>query len=360
MRAPKLSMEPRSHTLPAALATETPPPFVSVIVPMRNERRYIERCLRSLAAQDYPPDRFEVIVVDGKSDDGSWDLVEAMRAELPNLRVVENRGRHTSRGLNIGLAFAHGDVIARVDAHASVSPDFLSECVAALGRTGADVVGGPIQTLGEGAVGESVALAVSSPFGVGNAVFRYSQREQWTDTVAFPAYRRDVFDRIGPFAEIDGGEDDEFHYRLRDAGGHILLTPSISSTYYARRSYWELARQYFGYGQAKVVVLSRHPRQTRLRQLVPAAFVLALLASAISAAFGGLLVLPLVALLGTYLALSLGVSAAVSRTRGWRHVARLPLAFLCMHVAYGLGFLAGMLRRASGQPVARPKEAGAP
>jgi glycosyltransferase involved in cell wall biosynthesis len=334
-------------------------PFVSVIVPMRNERRHIERCLQSMASQDYPHDRFEVIVVDGDSNDGSRDLVESMRDDLPNLRVLENRGRHTTRGLNIGLAFARGEVIARVDAHAAVEPDFLSENVAALQRTHADVVGGPITTLGEGATGEAIAVAVSSPFGVGNAVFRYSQREQWTDTVAFPAYRRDVFDRIGPFEEIEGGEDDEFHYRLRDAGGQILLTPAIRSTYYARRSFWELARQYFGYGQAKVVVLSRHPRRTRLRQLVPSLFVLALLASALLALFGGWFTLGIAALVAAYAAASIGASIVVAKHRGWRHVWRLPLAFACMHLAYGLGFLTGLVRRAFGQAVARPREVGA-
>jgi len=339
---------------------EAIPPFVSVIVPMRNERRYIERCLRSLAAQDYPHDRYEVIVVDGSSNDGSREIVETLRSELPNLRVVENRGRHTSRGLNIGLAFARGDVIARVDAHAAVATDYLRQSIAALQRTGADAVGGPITTLGEAPSGETVALAVSSPFGVGNAVFRYSEKEQWTDTVAFPAYRRDVFDRMGPFAEIDGGEDDEFHLRLRDAGGRILLTPAIRATYYARQTYWELARQYFGYGQAKVVVLSRHPKRTRLRQLVPSAFVLSLIASLILAFFGGMLLLPLGIVWGGYLALSLGASFALARRYGWRHLLRLPVAFACMHIAYGLGFLTGLVRRSVGQQVAVPREVGAP
>jgi cellulose synthase/poly-beta-1,6-N-acetylglucosamine synthase-like glycosyltransferase len=335
-------------------------PFVSVVVPMRNERRYIERCLRSLIDQDYPRDRFEVIVMDGNSTDGSRALVESLREELPNLRLLENRGRHTARGLNIGLAFARGDVIARVDAHASVAPDYLRKSVAALRESGADVVGGPLKTVGDSPVGETVALALSSPFGVGNAVFRYSHREQWTDTVAFPAYRRDVFDRMGPFDEIEGGEDDEFHYRLRDAGGQILLTPDIQPTYFARSSFWELARQYFGYGQAKVVVLSRHPRRTRLRQLVPSAFVLALIASIVMAAFGGVFVLPLAAVGGMYLLASITASVVLARRHGWRHLLRLPFAFLFMHVAYGSGFLVGLVRRAAGQQVAKPREAEAP
>jgi cellulose synthase/poly-beta-1,6-N-acetylglucosamine synthase-like glycosyltransferase len=327
---------------------------------MRNESRHIERCLRSIAAQDYPRERFEVIVVDGGSTDDSRELAEGLTDALPNLRVVENRGKYTSRGLNIGLAYARGDVIARVDAHASVAPDFLTESVAALRRTNADVVGGPIETLGEGRTGEAIALAVSSPFGVGNAVFRYSQREQWTDTVAFPAYRRDVFDRIGPFAEIEGGEDDEFHLRLVDAGGRLLLTPSIRSTYYARRSLPELVRQYFGYGQAKSVVLTRHPRRTRVRQLVPSAFVLTLIAGAVLALFGGLLVLPLAIVGGTYLGVLFVASAVIASRHGWRHAWRLPFIFASMHVAYGAGFLSGLLRRGFGQAVARPREAEAP
>lgn len=346
--------------VPVPMSDEPDLPFISAIVPMRNERRHIGRCLESLAAQDYPKDRFEVIVVDGGSHDGSRGIAEAMHGRLPGLRIIENRGRHTARGLNIGLASAKGAVIARVDAHASVASDFLRQSVEALRRGNADVVGGPIETLGDGPVGEAVALAVSSPFGVGNAVFRYSKREQWTDTVAFPAYRRDVFDRFGPFAEIDGGEDDEFHYRLGDGGARILLTPAIRSTYYARRSYPELLRQYFSYGQAKSVVLTRHPRRTRVRQIVPSALVLALVASAVLAFFGGLLVLPLAVIGGAYLTASVVASLVIARRRGWRHALRLPFAFWCMHIAYGVGFLGGLVRRTFGQPVARPREAETP
>jgi cellulose synthase/poly-beta-1,6-N-acetylglucosamine synthase-like glycosyltransferase len=335
-------------------------PFISVIVPMRNERRYIERCLASLGAQDYPREQFEVIVVDGASEDGSREFVDGLADRMPNMRVLDNRGKYTARGLNIGLAFARGDVIARVDAHAAVAPDYLRECAAALERTKADVVGGPIETLGEGPSGEAVALAVSSPFGVGNAVFRYSRREQWTDTVAFPAYRRDVFDRIGPFAEIDGGEDDEFHYRLRDAGGKILLTPAIRSKYYARRSYGELFRQYFGYGQAKVVVLSRHPRRTRIRQLVPLVLVLALLVTGPVAAFGWPFWLPATAIGGAYAVSTMAASIVVGRRRGLGMTLRLLPAFVFMHIAYGFGSLSGLLRRSFGQPVATPREAEAP
>jgi succinoglycan biosynthesis protein ExoA len=334
-------------------------PFVSVIVPMRNEERFIERCLRSLLDQDYPTDRFEVIVVDGASDDGSRAIAERLQPEFASMHIVDNRGKHTSRGLNIGLAYAKGDIIARLDGHAVASPDFLSESVAALQRTNADVVGGPIKTLGESGMGETVAIAMSSQFGVGNATFRYSQEEDWTDTVAFPAYRRDVFDRFGTFAEIEAGEDDEFHYRLRDGDARILLTPAIRSTYYGRQSLFDLAKQYFAYGQAKVVVLTRHPRRTRLRQLAPACLVIGIIGAAITSIFGGLMLLPLAILGGLYIGVSLGFSMGLARRYGWAHALRLPFAFAAMHFSYGIGFIAGFVRRMFGQQVAVQKEAEA-
>lgn len=337
-------------------------PFVSVIVPMRNEERHIERCLRSLLAQDYPSDRFEVLVVEGGSTDRSRALAGTFVGHSsPEVRLLDNPAQLTACALNIGLGAARGELIARVDAHASVPPDFLSRSVAALEASGADVVGGPISTVGDGLSGGAIALAMSSPFGVGDAVFRYSQQERWTDTVAFATYRRGLFDRLGLFAEdIDRGEDCEFHYRLGEAGGRILLTPAIRSTYYSRCSFPQVFRQYFSYGQGKVEVLRRHPGRARLRQLVPAAFVTALLASAAVAPRGGAWSFPLLAVGGAYVTASLAASTAVAARRGWRYVPLLPVAFACLHVGYGLGFLTGLAGLILGRSAARPRAVEVP
>jgi succinoglycan biosynthesis protein ExoA len=338
-------------------------PLVSVIVPMRNEEQYIGGCLRSLAAQDYPKDRFEVLVVDGGSTDGSRRAAEDVAREtgLP-LRLLSNPRRSTPSGLNVGIAQARGEVITRVDAHAQVDRRFLSESVSALLTSGADVVGGPISSVGDGLVGGAIALAMSSPFGVGNAAFRYSQEEQYTDTVAFPTYRRSVFERLGPFAEdLEWGEDDEFHYRLGDAGGRLLLTPRVASMYYTRSSLWALARQYFRYGRAKVEVLRRHPRRTRLRQLVPGAFVLGLAATGALATKRGLFVLPLAAVAGAYGLASLAASLRATDRGNRRYLPVLPVAFACLHLTYGLGFLVGLARTAltATPPARRRREARA-
>lgn len=330
-------------------------PLVSVLIPMRNEERHIEACLRSLAGQDYPRQRFEVLVMDGASTDRSRELAESLarREDLP-LRVIDNPGRTAARGLNIGLREARGDVIVRVDAHTAVAPDFLKESVTVLQETNADGVGGPIESVGEGPVGEAIALAMSSPFGIGNAHFRYSRETRYTDTVAFPAYRRGLFEEVGGFAEdIEYGEDDEFNYRLGDAGGKLLLTPRIKSLYYTRSSLSALFRQYLGYGRAKVEVLRRHPRQARLRQFVPAVFVAALAAlsalSLLSRAFRtGLAVVAV-----SYAFASLAASLKIASSRGWRHLPLLPPAFACLHTAYGIGFIQGLCKALSNRARAR-------
>jgi succinoglycan biosynthesis protein ExoA len=326
-------------------------PLVSVLVPMRNEERFIGACLRSLAAQDYPHHRFEVLVIDGESTDYSPEIAQRFAADTDiDVRLLDNPALKTAPALNIGLDAARGEVIVRVDAHAEVAPDFLSQSVAALRETEADAVGGPIESVAEGFVGEAIALAMSSPFGVGNAAFRYSQEPQYTDTVAFAAYRRDVFERIGGFAEdIDFGEDDEFNYRLGEAGGKIFLTPKIHSLYHSRSSLPELFRQYRAYGRAKVKVLRRHPAQGRVRQFVPAAFVGSTaglwLASRVLRAYRPLLKL----VLGLYLLVALAASFQIASTKGWRYLPVLPLAFACLHVSYGLGFLESLATSLDGQ-----------
>jgi glycosyltransferase involved in cell wall biosynthesis len=317
-------------------------PFVSIIVPVRDEERHIERCLYSIARQDYPRSRLEIIVVDGGSTDLTREIVNRFAAEYDvDLVLLRNAACKTAAGLNIGLRQARGEVIVRIDGHASMAPDFLRQSVGALTESGADCVGGGIKSEGVGVIGGAIALAMSSPFGVGGAAFRIGGAGP-VDTVAFGAYRREVFDRIGEFTEdIDKGEDDEFNYRLRDAGGRILLVPGIRSSYTVRRGLGALAWQYFAYGRAKPQVLRLHPAQMQPRQLAPAAFMLAMAGALFLAARGKTGAIALVA--GVYTGAATIASLALARRRGWRFLLPLPIAFACLHVGYGLGFLAGLL-----------------
>ncbi len=231
-------------------------PLVSVIVAMRNEEAFIGKCLTSLAEQDYPADLLEVIVIDGRSTDCSRDIVSAMKADLPNLRLLDNEKKVAPVAFNIGVNNAQGEVLTIISAHCYLASDYISRCMEYLAKTGAECVGGPIESIGETPTARAIALAMSSPFGVGDALFRYSRREDYVDTLAFGAYRRDVFDRVGLFDEkLVGNEDDEFNYRLRRDGGKLFLTSAIKSFYYTRASLRALWKQYFSYGFGKVRVV---------------------------------------------------------------------------------------------------------
>jgi succinoglycan biosynthesis protein ExoA len=334
-------------------------PFVSVIIPVRNEEGYIGRCLQALAAQDYPQDRFEVFVLDGGSTDNTeYETQHAANALGLTVFFAPNPKRTTAAGFNLGLTLAHGEIIVRLDGHTRIAPDFLSANVRALQQSGADAAGGPIETRGHGPVGRAIALAMSSRFGIGDTAFRDEDAaEQWTDSVPYGAYYREVFDRIGGLAEdIDRGEDDEFNYRLRQAGGRILLSPSIRSTYYCRTDYEALARQYWGYGLAKAKVLQRHPGQFRARHIVPSALVATLaggvMLGALDRRFGWL-----AALAGGAYATAAWL-AALNTTQGNPREARnVALAYACIHLPAGAGMLVGLVKGMVSKTGTRPSSA---
>lgn len=321
------------------------PPFVTVVVPARNEARTVGACVRSLVAQDYPPARMEILVVDGMSTDGTVAAaVDAARGAATSVRVLPNPRRSAAAAMNVGIAEARGDVIIRLDAHAEAAPDFVSRAVEALTRTGADAVGGPIETVGDGATGRAIAAAMSSRFGTGGAAFRVgADVERDVDTVAFPAWRREVFDRAGLFDEAFlRNQDDEFHLRLTRGGGRIVLVPGIRATYRCRSSFAAFARQYAGYGFWKTRVLRNHGRLPAARALAPPLFVLAIVACA-AASIVTLDARWVLAVAAPYVLANVVASVAAAARRGWDLLPRLPLAFAAMHLAYGAGFVAGLV-----------------
>ena len=284
------------------------------------------------------------------SSDDTLRIVSRFAAESTlDLRLLRNAAQKTAAAMNIGLAVARGEVIVRIDGHAAIAPDFLRRSVDALYASGADCAGGIIDSEGDTYVGRAVAIAMSSRFGVGGTAFR-TGGSGYVDTVAFGAYRREVFDRIGIFAEdIDKGEDDEFNYRLLDNGGRIFLDPAIRAGYTVRGWLPDLWRQYFGYGRAKVEVLRRHPRQARVRQLLPAAFVATVALSALTARR---FCKPLLAAYGVYVVCA---SLILAARRSWSILPALPTVFACLQLSYGIGFLAAALSLAArlARPTAR-------
>jgi glycosyltransferase involved in cell wall biosynthesis len=320
-------------------------PFVTIIMSIRNEAAYIRRSLGAVLAQDYPLERMEVLVVDGMSADGTREAVEELASTHPHIsvRLLDNPARIVPTALNIGLRHARGEVIIRVDGHCEIAPDYVRHCVEILERTGADCVGGPIVTVGESLIARAIALAQSSLFGVGGVAFRTRvNRAGYVDTVPFGAYRRQVFDSIGLFdEELVRNQDDEFNFRLTQAGGRIWLDPSIRSVYYSRTSLRGLWRQYFQYGFYKVRVIQKRKGVPSWRHLVPGAFVLGLGGSVLLAL---LTHQPLWALsVALPYAVANGVASLWAARRDWKVLPLLPAAFATLHLAYGLGFLWGLL-----------------
>ena len=322
-------------------------PFVSVLVPVRNEGAHIRATAAAILGQDYPADRFEVLFADGRSTDSTRSVLEGVAASEPRLVVVDNPRGIVSTGLNAALRIARGDYVVRVDGHTEIAPDYVRACVDTLERTGADNAGGRMTAVGVGAFGRAVAAATSSPFGVGGARFHYSDREEWVDTVYLGAWPRAVFARIGLFdEELVRNQDDEFNYRLRAAGGRIFLTPAVKSRYTVRGTPRSLFSQYFQYGFWKVRVLQKHAAQMRPRQFVPPSFVLALVATSVLAL--GLPAipaarLPVLVLLAAYI-LAIAAAVAVETRRQGANPALLAFVFPILHVAYGAGFLIGLMR----------------
>lgn len=326
---------------------------------MRNEQRFIAHCLQSVLGQDYPVDRFEIRVMDGQSTDRSWSIAAELLRGRPNAHLVTNPGVTQAAGWNLGISQATGDVIGIASAHVVLAPDYVSQAVETLRRTGADLVGGPIRASGSSPAGQAIAAATSSRFGVGGARFHYLDKEEDVDTVYMGLCKRETFARIGSFdLEMVHNQDDELSYRLLDAGGRIVCNPAIRSEYFNRATIRSLWMQYFQYGYWKVRVAQKHRRQMRLRHFASAGLVTGLAAAALVGWVPGVGGGPLAALCLSYVAANLTASVLTSARRGWSLLPLLPVVFATLHFSYGAGFIAGCLNAfAVGSRGGRPRRA---
>ena len=323
--------------------------MITIILPIRNEKKYIKYCLDAILAQDYPQDQIEILIVDGLSDDGTREIVATYQADHPNIRVINNPGKIVPTGMNLALREVKGEVVIRVDGHCVIASDYVTNCVRHIQEDGVDGVGGAMNTIGEDFTSEVIALAMSSKFGVGNSSFRTETGQtKLADTVPFPAYTHEIIQKVGLYdEELVRNQDDEYNYRIREAGGNILLAEDVRSTYYSRGSLTKLWKQYFQYGFWKVRVLQKHPKQMSLRQFVPPVFVLSIIISLILAFVIRWGWIALAAVLGLYMAVNLVFTFSIAAKNGWQLLGLLPLAFAIIHFSYGLGFLIGLVKFAN-------------
>ncbi len=330
------------------------PPRVSVIVPCYNERATIGVLLEALAEQDFPAEDMEVLVVDGRSTDGTREVLAAYQSRVPyTLRVLDNPKRHIPAALNLGIAHARGQILIRLDAHSRPAPDYVTRCVETLHQVPrAGNVGGvwliePSRP--DSWASRSIAVAAAHPLGMGDSPYRRLNRPPGpVDTVPFGTFPREVFQRVGLFDEtLLSNEDYEFNIRLRKAGYVVWLNPKIRCTYYARPTYGALARQYARYGYWKAQVARRYPETLRWRQLVPPLYVFLALLWPVLGGLGWAWAWVLMVLQwGMYtFALALAGLGVAWRRRDPLLVMGVPLAMAIMHLIWGGAFWVGIVRR---------------
>lgn len=317
---------------------------VSIIIPCRNEEKYIEKCISSFLEQSYPQELLQIIVSDGMSTDGTRDIIRGLQKNNKNVVLLENKGLTAPKGMNLGIRYSESEIIIIFGAHAYADKDFVKESVAALEKDGVGCAGGLITTVNETTKGAAIAEGMSCPFGVGNALFRFAEKECFVDTVGFGAYKKTLLDEIGYFDdELVRNQDDELNYRVVKSGAKILLSPKIKSTYYGRSDFKRLWRQYFQYGFWKVRVIQKHKKPAALRHLIPMMFVLFLMGGGLFSAFFKFARIPYVAILGLYMLLDLFFSLKMSSKSSFKHFPYLVATFPILHLSYGIGFFLGLI-----------------
>jgi glycosyltransferase involved in cell wall biosynthesis len=321
-------------------------PFVSVIVPCRDEIGRIRGCLDSILNNDYPAERFEIIAVDGRSRDGTKEALYAYTRR--GVRVLDNPDLITASAMNIGIRAARGDIILKADAHSLFEADYISKCVEFMREYKADNIGGVITTLAgrRGMFAETVAAVLSSRFGVGGSKFRTgTDKPVWSDTAAFGCYRKATLEKLGLYNEkLKRGQDMELNRRLAGRDGRILLHPGLRIRYFASASVADFVVRSFRNGVWAILPFGRSECvPVSFRHLMPLFFVLFLglciLLSGIQF-FGRLLLLSA----GIYFAAA--VAAAIEsavRRRKFYLIFTAPFLFFLFHAVYGAGSLIGLI-----------------
>lgn len=317
---------------------------VSIIIPCRNEEKYIEKCISSFLEQSYPKELLNIIIADGMSTDETTNIIRRIQKDNENVILLENKGCTAPKGMNLGIRYSNSEIIIIFGAHAYADKDFVKESVKALEKEGVGCAGGLITTINETTKGAAIAEGMSCPFGVGNALFRFAEKECFVDTVGFGAYKKDLLNEIGYFdEELVRNQDDELNYRVVKSGAKILLSPKIKSTYYGRSDFKKLWRQYFQYGFWKVRVIQKHKKPAAFRHLIPMMFVLFLFGGGLLSAFVNILRIPYAVILSLYLLLDLIFSFKISAKNSFKYFGYLVITFPILHISYGIGFLLGLI-----------------
>lgn len=325
-------------------------PFISVIVPCRNEEAYIKNLVKDIYKQDYPTELMEVFIIDGESEDETANIVKSLTGDYTNLYFLTNLRKIVPTALNIGIKAAKGDIIIRLDAHCEYPINYFSYLVENLIERNADNVGVAMIAYprNESLIAKTIAKAISCPFGIGDSYHRTGLKKAIEiDSVPFGCYKKEVFEKYGLFdEELIRNQDDEFNSRIVSNGGKIWLLPDLEIKYFARDSFYKIFKMFYYYGFFKPLVNKKVGRAATIRQFVPPLFVLGLIISFLTLLFSieyGLTFFTLI--ITPYLLLNFYYSFKLSlKEKNFWMFFLFIFCFLGIHISYGVAYLKGFFR----------------
>jgi len=322
--------------------------FISVVIPCRNEEKFIGGCLDSVISQDYPKEKMEVFVVDGMSEDKTREIVQNYGQKYSFIKLLDNQKKFTNFAFNIGIKEARGEVMMLMGAHAGYKKDYISKCVRYLNEYNVDNVGGVVKTIPakDTLIAKSIAISLSSFFGAGGSYFRLDSKViREVDTVFGGCYKKEAFNKIGLFNEnLRRSQDMEFNLRLKKAGGKILLVPEIVVFYYPQTNLKDFLKHNFNDGVWVTYPLKFKIKIFSWRHLIPLFFVSGL-SGLFALSFFFLAAKILFNLFfGSYLLLNLFFSLKIAVKKGFKYLFVLPVAFAVRHIGYGFGSIFGLIK----------------
>jgi hypothetical protein len=210
---------------------------VSVLIPVLNEAGIIRSTAAKMLAQDFDG-AIEFLFLDGGSSDGTREIVERLAAADPRVRVLDNPERIQAAALNLGLARCEGRFVARMDAHAFYPPGYVAAGVARLSRGDVAWVSGPQLPYGVDRWSRRVALALTSPLGVGGAGFRrMPEGDIEIDTGFTGMWARGTLERLGGWSPgWRVNEDGELAARVARDGGRMVCIGAMAARSVPRSS----------------------------------------------------------------------------------------------------------------------------